>query len=160
VLFSALLGAFAYDLSLATYVIPVPSRNAMQWVQANTPPGARFVVLTGRPDPFSDPTTEWFPLMTQRTSVNTVQGQEWTLGADFMPFLNDLGTLESCLNQGPDCLDKWSDAHRAAFDYVFIEKPQQDNASGASMLLAYQLRQDSQYALAFENAGVIVFARR
>ncbi len=160
VLFSAFLGALAYDLSLSTYVIPPASREAMNWVQAEGAAGSRFLVLTGRPDPFSDPTAEWFPLLTRRTSVNTIQGQEWTLGSYFMPFLNDLGTLEGRLNASPDCLDKWAAAHRVAFDYVYIEKPAERNSAAPSGLLLYELRQDPRYGLAFENTGAAIFVRK
>ncbi len=160
VVFAALLGAFAYDLSLASYVIPAPSRDAMQWAQANTASGSRFLVLTGRSDPFSDPTTEWFPVLAKRTSVDTIQGQEWTLGAGFMPFLSDLGTLEGCLNSSPACLDKWATAHRVSFNYVFIEKASPTNPVQPPGLLAYQLGQDPAYSLVFQNQGVLIFARK
>ncbi|HTP00045.1 MAG TPA: hypothetical protein VMJ64_01625 [Anaerolineales bacterium] len=160
VLFSMFVGAFAYDLSLARYVIPDASKEAMQWVHGNTPEGSRFVVLTGRPDAFSDPSTEWFPVLADRTSVNTVQGQEWTLGSKFMPVLYDLPKLQACLNAGPACVEKWATDHKAGFDYLYLEKPADETAAEPSGLLLYQLRQDSQYSLVFENSGVAVFERK
>ncbi len=157
--FLAFLGAFAYDLSLATYVVPASSREAMQWIRQNTSSGGKFVVLTGRTDPFSDPTAEWFPVLAQRTSENTIQGREWTLGPGFMPFLKDLGPLQACLNAAPDCVDSWAAAHAVQFDYLYIEKPAED-AAAPSKLLAFQLRQDPRYAAVFENSGVVVFERK
>lgn len=160
VLFSAFLGAFAYDLSLATYVVPAPSREAMQWVRANTLVSSRFLVLTGEPQPFSDPTAEWFPLLAQRTSVNTIQGQEWTLGKGFTPFKDGLGTLQACLNAGPDCLEEWSRAYGTEFSYVFLEKPPEPDSPAPSGLLLYVLKQDPGYSLVFENAGTAIFSRK
>ncbi|HEX8992278.1 MAG TPA: hypothetical protein VF784_11430, partial [Anaerolineales bacterium] len=160
VLFSAFLGAFAYDISLSAYVIPGPSLQAMQWVRSTTPAAGRFLVLTGRGDPFSDPTAEWFPELTGRTSENTIQGQEWTLGRQFLPFLGDLSALQACLNAGPSCLDTWSRAHHVAFDYVYIEKSPQQNIPAPSRLLLFQLRQDPNYQLIFENTEAAVFRKK
>ncbi len=160
VLFSAFLGAFAYDFSLSTYVIPPTSRQAMTWVQQNASFGGRFLVLTGRSDPFSDPTTEWFPLLAERTSVNTIQGQEWTLGAEFMPFLNELGALEACTNAGPECVAQWAAKQHVNFDYLYVEKPLGANAAQPSGLLLYELRQDASYRLVYENGGVAIFGRK
>ena len=160
VLVLAFLGAFTYDLSLATYVVPTSSRAAMQWIRQNTQTDGRFLVLTGRTDPFSDPSAEWFPALAQRTSESTIQGREWTLGAGFMPFLKDLSTLQGCLNGSPACLDDWATSHGVQFEYVYIEKPLEASAPTPSGLLTYQLRQDAAYALVFENSGVAVFQRK
>jgi hypothetical protein len=160
VLFFVFLGAFAYDLSLATYVIPAPSRAAMQWVGANTPAHGRFLVLTGRTDPFSDGSAEWFPVLAHRTSVNTIQGQEWILGREFMPFFNDLSVLESCLNAGASCLTDWAAAHGVQYDYVYLEKPLEQNAAGPSGLLLHELRQDAAFTLVYENDGAAIFQRK
>ena len=159
VLFSAFVGAFAYDLSLATYIIPPAGRSAMQWAQANTVPGARFLVLTARPDPFSDPSEEWFPVLAQRTSQNTIQGREWTLGKGFMPFLDDLATLDACRNAGPDCVDEWAHAHDLEYDYIYLEGVP-GRSVGDSVLLGYELERDPRYQLVFEKTGVAIFARK
>jgi hypothetical protein len=160
VVLSAFFGAFAYDLNLANYVIPKSSRAAMQWIRENTASEARFIILSGRSDPFSDPTAEWFPVFSARTSENTIQGREWILGAQFMPFLNSLNVLQSCLNQSPDCVENWAGTHKLDFDYIYIEKPQDTNATQPSRLLADQLGHDTRYSLVFENIGVVIFGRK
>jgi hypothetical protein len=160
VLFSAFLGAYAYDLALAKYIVPESGREAMQWIKTNTPSDGQFLVLTGGTDPFSDPTTEWFPLYAMRASENTIQGQEWTLARQFMPFLNDISTLQSCLNASPACLEDWAAQHRLKFGYVYLEKAMDNNSPGPSGLLLYQLRQSPSYSLVFENTGTAIFERK
>jgi hypothetical protein len=160
VLFLAFLGAFSYDLSLAHYTVPSSSQAAMQWIRANTPTGSRFLVLTGRPDPFSDPSTEWFPLIALRTSENTIQGQEWTMAGRFMPFLSGIASLQACLNADPACMEGWADSHQLPFDYVYLEKAAGKDALEPSGLLLFQLRQDPRYGLVFENAGAVVFKKK
>jgi hypothetical protein len=156
----ALFAAFAYDLSLAGLTVPAGSRAAMTWVRQNTPAGARFLVLSGTSDPFSDATAEWFPALTDRTSINTVQGREWTLGKTFMPFLEDVSGLERCLNSGPDCLNTWTEDPGALdFDYVYIARPGSTDVV-SSVALAGQLVRDMRYRLLYQAGGVAIFARR
>lgn len=52
-------------------------QQAMAWVKANTPAGSRFLVI---PSSYwqADSISEWFPALTDRTSLLTVQGTEWT----------------------------------------------------------------------------------
>jgi hypothetical protein len=160
VLFLSFFAAFAFDLSLAKAVIPPESRVAMQWVQYNTPSDAQFIVLTGSGDPFADASAEWFPVLSGRTSVNTLQGRGWLLGKSFMSFLNSLGTLETCLNQAPSCVEIWARSNRQNFDYIYLQEPEDKNASQPSGLLLYQLRHDQYYQLVFENDGAAIFERK
>jgi hypothetical protein len=55
---------------------------AMQWVKANTPAGARFIVISGQTWAI-DPVAEWFPALAERESVNTPQGTEWLPCGEF-----------------------------------------------------------------------------
>jgi len=154
-IFPVLISSLSYDLSLANYVVPVESRTAMQWVRLNTPPDSRFVVLTGRDDPFSNSSAEWFPVFAGRTSLNTIQGREWLLGRDFAPFFNGLHDLQNCLGTDSGCLDRWASQYNLHFDFVYLERSGQIPAT-----LASQLRLDPGYALVFENGGAVVFERK
>jgi hypothetical protein len=160
ILFYALLGAFFYDISLTNYVVSVEDRAAMQWVRMNTPPGSRFIVLTGKTDPFSDPVAEWFPALANRTSQNTIQGKEWLLGKEFMPFLDEVKTLQLCLNTSPACVENWSEIEHLDFDYLYVVASKGKDAPPISGFLSYQLQQDEDYSLVFENGGVAIFERK
>jgi len=157
VLLSALIGGFFYDISLARYVVPAKSRDAMNWIQTNTPPDSRFIVLTGSGDPFSDPILEWFPTFASRTSQNTIQGKEWLLGSGFMPFLNQIEILQSCLNDAPSCVENWATTNNISFDYIYIEKSTDRSIPG---LLLYELQQDPEYNQIYTNADVVIFERK
>lgn len=52
-------------------------QQAMQWVKASTPATSNFAVI---PATYwhADMVSEWFPALTDRASVLTVQGTEWT----------------------------------------------------------------------------------
>jgi hypothetical protein len=158
-LFYAFIGAFIYDFSLSNYIIPTQSLDAMKWVKTNTPSNSRFIVLTGRSDPFSDPTLEWFPAITTKTSQNTIQGKEWLLGNDFIPFLGSLDTLRTCLNDSVACVTKWAETRQLGFDYIYIEKQKSDLPPSTNSLL-YLLHHDNKFVLVFENDGATIFERK
>jgi len=139
ILFSALIGSFFYDLSLSHYVVPLTSRDAMNWVQNNTSGTSKFIVLTGSGDPFSDPIVEWFPAVTSRISLNTIQGKEWVLGADFIHFHDQTESLQTCLNSTPSCVENWANANQLSFDYIYIEKSVDLSRSS---LLTHELMSD------------------
>ena len=157
VLISALIGCFFYDISLARYVVPIESQNAMTWVESNTPAYSRFIVLTGSGDPFSDPIVEWFPAISSRISQNTIQGKEWILGSSFDSFLNQVEILQSCMNNTPTCVENWANINHIIFDYIYIEKSKDNSIPG---LLLYELRQDPQYSQMYENEGAVIFGRK
>ncbi|GAB4503305.1 MAG: hypothetical protein Fur0043_02970 [Anaerolineales bacterium] len=154
ILFSTLFGAFFYDLTLSRYHVSSESRSAMVWSRTNTAPGSQFIVLSQWTDQFADPTAEWFPVFADRISTNTIQGREWLLGKNFMPFRASLEKLHDCLNESPSCVEDWADANRVTYDYIFIEK------FDTPALLPYLLRQSTEYTLIFENSGAVIFARK
>jgi hypothetical protein len=157
VLFSALIGGFYYDLSLARIVVTIKSRDAMRWTQNNTPSNSRFIVLTDGFSPFSDPIVEWFPAFTSRISQNTIQGKEWLLGSDFTSFRDQIGILQSCLNDTPLCVENWANLNHIAFDYIYIEKSMDHSTPG---LLIHVLKQDPRYVQIYENEAVVIFGRK
>ena len=58
------------------HIVP-EEREALHWIVNTTTKESRFLVLTGDAA-LSDPLSEWFPALTERVSLVTVQGHEWT----------------------------------------------------------------------------------
>jgi hypothetical protein len=57
-------------------------REAMAWVEHETPASARILVVAGTPWEI-DKNSEWLPVLGQRVSVATVQGYEWRPVGEF-----------------------------------------------------------------------------
>ena len=55
---------------------------AIAWAKENAPANARFLVLPGQQWAMDAP-GEWFPALSERASVATVQGAEWLPGDEF-----------------------------------------------------------------------------
>ncbi|MEO8355319.1 MAG: glycosyltransferase family 39 protein [Chloroflexota bacterium] len=64
---------YQYGFQLAKAALSAANRDAMHWVQRNTLAGSRFLVLTGTNSISCDAILEWFPALTDRHSLFTVQ---------------------------------------------------------------------------------------
>jgi hypothetical protein len=110
---------FGYQLSNAK--LYPPDREAMGWVRENTPANARFLVLTGTTSVSCDSVLEWFPALTGRQSIFTVQGREWTEGRNFNNYILSTYPAQKCLSSGnASCLD--SAVSRDAYDYIYLSR--------------------------------------
>jgi hypothetical protein len=72
--------------------------QAMEWVSQNTSSDSKFVVLTGEQQRYElDPISEWFPAISKRISVSTVQGGEWLPDQQFKKQIERYKLLQSCV---------------------------------------------------------------
>jgi hypothetical protein len=127
-------------------------RQALNWVVDNTPADSRFLVLTGDAA-LSDPLSEWFPALTERVSVLTVQGHEWTPGSPLIENMKAYNRAQVCLNENVDCLAKWD------FDYLYIRKvkPQREGGVlGQVSLLEADLRESGKYEIVYDSEVAVI----
>ncbi len=114
-LFSASL--FSFQISAA--VVYPGEQTALAWIRQNTPLNARFAVLTGSGNISYDPLPEWFPALTGRHSLFTVQGLEW-VPSRFGETLQKSKTAQECLRVDADCLLKNLAGQGA--DYLYLTR--------------------------------------
>src|SRR3546814_13784021 len=88
-------------------LLPEDEREAMAWVAVETPEDSRFALITDATRWSSDRSAEWFPYLTDRVSVATVQGLEWVTGDAF-----DRGERSAERRVGKECVSlgrfRWS----------------------------------------------------
>ena len=109
------------SIEISSTTIQKDDINALLWVSKNTLPGSRFIILTGE-QPFTDPVAEWFPALTYRISINTVQGHEWDDSVNFYDFLDSSKNVQDCYFQDINCLVYWSSESGFSFDYIYVSK--------------------------------------
>ncbi len=153
-----ILSAFITSPKLLTGLTP-DERDAMSWAGLNTPAGSRFAVITG--DGWAvDRTSEWFPVLSGRESLATVQGWEWVSG-QFHPRQNQYVTLQDCALADGDCLYAWSAATGKQPDYVYITHiaPRIPHFETAPCCLSIRLAlaRDPRFALVFEGSGATIY---
>jgi hypothetical protein len=154
-----------FGLQLSHATLYPPDREAMNWARQNTPANSRFLVLTGTSSVSCDSVLEWFPALTGRQSIFTVQGTEWTKGPEFNDYVRSTYKVQECLPEGDgSCLDEA--VSRSAYDFIYLSKTLRvDNC----VLLDFQrtfpyfvehMRADESFETIFETEGVIIFGKQ
>jgi hypothetical protein len=166
-LFYLLSGSYLYMLNMSTVFLSNAHQTAMAWIRNNTPPASRFILLTPGSDyPMRDPIQEWFPALTERISLTTMQGQEWTLGSNFAQTITENRNLQVCAHQIIGCLDVETAKLAKSFDFIYLNKNTnyQLGSSWAnspdSKSLEESLKDSEQYHLVYENEAVAVFNKQ
>lgn len=138
------------DQSLPRFV-GESDREAARWVTANTAPESRFVVVgNGR---------EWFPHLTDRTSLVNSLGSEWHGGAVYRQQLRLKRTLDACPTGR--CLIANLRKAGAYPEYVYVQLPSESHSAATEdrHRVVSDLRAAEAYELAYRNDGVVVFRR-
>lgn len=155
-----------YGLRLSEMRVSKGGRNAMQWVANNTPKDSEFLVITGEPSGFCDSTSEWFPALTNRQSLATLQGNEWLQGENFREVAGNIQNLQGCSKKGLECLIQEADHFNPNFDYLYItlNTPTTNcNLTDASDLtrgLILDLENSTQFQAVFRSDDVVIFSKR
>jgi hypothetical protein len=138
--------------------LPGDQQAAMRWISANTPADSRFVVVTDSPGGWAaDKTAEWFPALTGRVSVATVQGTEWLPNYTFDRTIRAYNGVQSCAGASSACLDAWMRRYQRPFATVFL--PDTTQGESCCARLAASLRADPRYMLIYDGPGGLVFER-
>lgn len=130
-------------------------RQALNWIEQNTPENSRFLLLTGDAA-LSDPLSEWFPALTRRTSLVTVQGHEWTPELPLRESLRDYAKAQSCLDRDLDCLSNWK------FDFLYIRRIRPNAEGGINQqvsILEQSLRNSDEFIIVYDSEVAVVFSR-
>ena len=132
-------------------VLAAEERDAMRWAGRNTPASGQFVVLSGY-DWYEDAISEWFPVLSGRRSMATVQGYEWFPKQEFQFREEQHKALQECGDV--NCLELWARKTGVSYSYVYI--------SGTRMrygALRFALEQSPDYHLIYNGPGALIFAR-
>ncbi len=136
-------------------------REAMAWAQASTPENARFALITGDAWAF-DRSSEWFPALSGRESIATVQGYEWAPDNGFAKQEALYKELQACSTETPACIAAWSRANGAVYDYVYIARREAQRAvvdyhAPCCAGLVELLKHDPGYRLVYQNTDATIF---
>jgi hypothetical protein len=131
-------------------------RRAMAWVARQTPPESRFLIVVGGAAGgwWADRVGEWFPVLTRRVSVATVQGPEWLPPGTFETRERQYDRLQGCAVWGAACLEQWSRETALPYAYVYIPKTL---AFPCCAPLDSALRHDPSYRLVFDGPGATIY---
>jgi hypothetical protein len=147
--------------------LPKSQREAMAWAASNTTRTAGFVVMPSANRWANDAPSEWFPALSGRVSLNTVQGSEWLGKDEFNQRQQSFRDLTACGESDSSCLETWIANSGEQPAYVYV--PKGESAAGTTLFnrqaldccraLLESLRGSAGYRLVFENEGAAIFER-
>jgi hypothetical protein len=130
----------------------------MAWIANETPADTSFLVVTGGLW-FVDSTSEWFPVLSERPSLATVQGYEWLGKAAFDEQLDRNFQLQLCVAGGIRCVDEWIERYEAqeAWLYVPILAGNSSSSTGDCCRgLREALLDSGRYEVELDGSGGVV----
>ena len=150
--------ATSSEASLLQQLSP-EQRSAMAWVAANTKDDAAFLVV----EPLTwGVLSEWFPTLTHRVSINTLQGTEWLGRAVLERRLSISRQLSECAGIGVSCLTDLASDPGLRDAFLFIPKGLLAPGIEGDCCLALRegLRQSTSYTVVYDGPGASIFAPR
>jgi hypothetical protein len=118
-------------------------------VRQNTPAGSSFLLLTGDQGPETDAFQEWFPTLSARHSITTIQGLEWQLGPDFFKRYTQLKALKTC--ETIDCIRQWTTLNHLDYDYILLR------SRNAESNLSYTLENSGSCETVYQTEAVQIY---
>ncbi len=132
--------------------------KAFDWIKGNISSGNNFAVFTGN-SPLEDPVAEWFPALTDQTSIGTVQGYEWDPTRNFNSVLSASEALQLCIFQSMDCITAWAKRTGHRFDFVYFSKIPIENRVGGNQItipLEQSLLDSGRYQKIYDTQDVSI----
>ncbi len=133
-------------------------RQTMAWLASQTPPDARFLVLSSTASWEQDSAGEWFPVLTGRQSVLTPQGTEW------LP--DELHARKVCLWLGVRDvavaanvaeLDTWAGERGVSFSHIYVSKAERGPSNW--MPLVASAEASPRYTVLLDTPEAVVLQR-
>jgi len=141
-------------------------QKAMAWIKENTPEDSQFLVITGEPEAMCDSSAEWFPALTERESLSTLQGREWILGRRFGEFIGHRINLQNCIDKNIGCLNNEAEYLGASFDYIYISVKTPTNNCKATDIsgkttrgLIVGLENSISYSIQYHSEDGVIFEK-
>jgi len=151
-------GASVFGISLAGEHLSAADRETIAWVDANIPHGSDFLLLTGKQYSMKDPFQEWFPALTKQRSLTTLQGAEWTLGADFFPYYGELVSLQHCTDT--NCISTWRERTGLEHQYIIIIRESSSPLRASLVMLLSSVQESSGYEMIYDSGNAVIFNQK
>ena len=144
--------AFQVSDTLSYQVLTKEERTAIEWVRSNTDPADRFLVLDDEGNPLHSPLTEWFPALSERRSVATIQGTEWLSGkSSYANQYDVIKNIQQCLYADMNCIHNLENLLTDEYSYILI------STAGGQSPLGSDLNAQANAALVYSSTSVKVY---
>jgi hypothetical protein len=120
------LGSTTYKFSLDKDLLRLNDEvvQTFQWIEDHTSMDDGIMIYPPRGEVrfwWNDYVAEWFPALTNRSNLSTVQGYEWIPG-EFENKVWNYILLYTCAEVSYECIDLWEEYNDAEVDYLVINE--------------------------------------
>ena len=148
-----LYGAFRVSSTLSRQSLDTEERDALQWVSVNTATNDRFLVLDRQENSLLSPLLEWFPALTNRRSITTVQGSEWLAGDQgFQAQMKFSQSVHPCIFEDAKCLQ----VADGQYDFILLSF-RDGNGDARPFPLFFSLERTMDAALVYSTPEIRIF---
>lgn len=143
-------------------MLPSQELEAMAWISENTEKDSLYVILNPSIGWHHDKMGEWFPALTQRKSLTTIQGTEWLPDTAFEKDKQIYDNLKECADTGESCVSAWSRQYGKKFDYLVVSRINGSMQSLDTGLSYFNrtMEESGNYNRVYENEAVTVFKKK
>ncbi len=131
--------------------------TAFNWIKDHTPASSRFILIT-QANPLNDASSEWFPVLAERTSLVTSFGREWINDGSFSEYTKNYRSLQKCMLQGMTCLNEWMAEADLDFSHIYLRKTQPTSSNPT--ILSEELGKSTEYRVLYETNEVEIFEKK
>jgi hypothetical protein len=158
-LFRSVIGGPIFLLQDNSTITPLSEedRIAMDWIKSelNEVEGD-YLLLTPPANWEVNEVLEWFPTLTEKKSINTVQGTEWLRGNGFSNQIQIYTDVNGCVTESLNCLN--DAVHKYDLDYSFIYISGQIDEYGVryDLPLREEIVHNDKFNVLYENQRVSI----
>lgn len=125
--------------------------KTISWVKSHTALTDAFLILDEQSNPLLSPFTEWFPALTNRRSVATIQGSEWLTGVKhYNKQFPIVTSLHECLYKDVSCLNELQNKTSGTYDFIIV-------SSKYSSSLLNSLENHAGFNLAYSSPSIKIY---
>jgi len=145
-----LYNAYSVSETLSHQFLGTEEIKAIEWVKTNTDAADRFLILDEQGNPLLSPLTEWFPALSERRSIATIQGTEWLEGdRHYNQQYSVVTSLHQCLYEDVGCLYALAEKTES-YKFIII-------SSRTSVPLCISLENHADFKLVYSSATIKIF---
>jgi hypothetical protein len=128
----------------------------IEWISNNTSTDDNFIDFTELNIWFIKSISEWFPALSGRISVATVQGSEWLPDHGYSNQISRYEKLQNCADKDYPCIFSWAIENNISLSYLWVSKKYGEK-TGVGQAAIVSLLSSEKLKLVFDNPSASIF---
>ena len=150
---------FVYGLNVTLNSLSAHDQKAMTWISQHTQTESNYLVVTPLSNWEVNEVAEWFPTLSKRESVITVQGTEWLPNDAFGEHQKLYNDMILCPLSGLQCILEVSNRYQISYSHIYLSGNLQQFNVQFPLPIETELRNSSEYTLIYDQGSVLVFSK-